>query len=223
MLLLFLSGCASQKESILPNLTVIDIPKLYEERSSEIGETLVEKGKVYTYDGIILENSLHAGDGIFLKKLTLDPGQLPATMQDTKAIYYSTNKLKVYDALLGTKMEYGGLAINRTNEKDINFHLNGKKVMRPDPAPVYTKTKIKAIDRPSYRQELIYNGKINNYLKFLYREYTSDVMRAPFSQDIQYDLKDGNVIGFKGVRIQVIEATNTKIKYKVLASFPDSL
>jgi hypothetical protein len=47
-------------------------------------------------------------------------------------------------------------------------------------------------------------------------------MRAPFSQEIQYDLADGNIIGFKGVRIEVIEAANTQIKYRVLASFPDN-
>jgi hypothetical protein len=36
-------------------------------------------------------------------------------------------------------------------------------------------------------------------------------------------LSTEQTIGFKTVRIEVIEATNTRIKYKVLASFPDSL
>lgn len=58
--------------------------------------------------------------------------------------------------------------------------------------------------------------------KFLYREYTSDILRTPFSQEVQYDLKDGAVIEFKGARIEVLDATNTKIKYRVDSSFPDS-
>ena len=48
------------------------------------------------------------------------------------------------------------------------------------------------------------------------------MMRPAFTQDIQYDLKESNIIGFKGVRIEIIEATNRHIKYKVLNSFPDS-
>ncbi|HJV66199.1 MAG TPA: hypothetical protein VJ550_10730, partial [Geomonas sp.] len=60
-------------------------------------------------------------------------------------------------------------------------------------------------------------------IKILYREYSGDLLRAPFSQDVQYDLKKSSTIGFKGARIEVINATNVKIQYRVLSSFPDRL
>jgi hypothetical protein len=72
---------------------------------------------------------------------------------------------------------------------------------------------------PNLRQELIYNGKVGNSVKFLYRELSQNMMRDAFSQDIQYDLSEGNEIGFKGVRLRIIEATNRKIEYKVSAHF----
>jgi hypothetical protein len=218
-----LSGCVSSKQLIAPSLKIVDVPTLGEDRTSELGDTLVEKGKIYTYDAVRLENTVSAGDGILLKKLTLEPGILKASMKDDERIYYTCDKLAVYDAMLGTHLQSGGLAVSIKDESDIKFSLNGIAVMKPKPQPVLTKTKVADVDRPSFRQELIYNGRSADTLKFLYREYSSDVLRAPFSQEVQYDLKDGPAIGFKGVRITVLEATNTKIKYRVLSSFPDSL
>ena len=46
-------------------------------------------------------------------------------------------------------------------------------------------------------------------------------MRPAFAQEVQYDLGEDSVIGFKGVRIEVVEATNRLLTYKVLTSFPD--
>lgn len=71
----------------------------------------------------------------------------------------------------------------------------------------------------SFRQELIYNGRTGDSVKFLYREIKDSYLRAPFTQDITYDLKEGAEIGFKGARLKIIEASNTKIKYVVTKTF----
>ena len=67
--------------------------------------------------------------------------------------------------------------------------------------------------------ELIYNGKIDDSVKFLYREISGGYMRDAFSQEIQYDLGEGNEIGFKGARILIHNATNRTIEYEVLQHF----
>jgi hypothetical protein len=45
--------------------------------------------------------------------------------------------------------------------------------------------------------------------------------RPSFTQDIDYELnKDGStIIGFKGLRIEVIKATNIDITYKVVKDY----
>ncbi|BCO30733.1 hypothetical protein TspCOW1_08360 [Thiohalobacter sp. COW1] len=71
----------------------------------------------------------------------------------------------------------------------------------------------------NFIQELIYNGRVGNNLKFIYREFSNDTIRPAFSQDVQYDLNESNIIGFKGLRLKVINATNTEIEYILLNNF----
>jgi len=40
-----------------------------------------------------------------------------------------------------------------------------------------------------------------------------------FNNDVDYDLNESKVIGYKGARIEIIEATNELIKYRVLKNF----
>lgn len=71
----------------------------------------------------------------------------------------------------------------------------------------------------SFKQEFIYNGKVGNSIKFIYREFSNDLARPSFTQDIQYDLNESTLVGFKGLKIEILSATNTLIKYKVLSHF----
>lgn len=71
----------------------------------------------------------------------------------------------------------------------------------------------------SFKQEFIYNGKVGNSIKFIFREFVDDFARPSFTQDIQYDLNESSIVGFKGLKMEVISATNTLITYKVISHF----
>ncbi len=68
-------------------------------------------------------------------------------------------------------------------------------------------------------QSLIYSGKVGNKIKLGYREFSNNLARPAFSNDVEYDLTESTIVGYKGARIEVIEATNQYIKYQVLQSF----
>jgi hypothetical protein len=218
-------GCATQRTRILPRLEIIDIPPLNSLEESEIGDTFVSKGKIYTYDGIELQNRVKHGDGFILLKVTVEPGDLTAQEEDAKWTYYFApqNGVKTYDAILGENYRSGGLKISKQDAEKVSIFINGKGSVKPKPKPIFTAKTIRAYDKPSFRQELIYNGISGDNVKFLYREISNDLMRPAFTQEVQYDLSQEMTIGFKGVRIQIIEASNTRLKYKVLTSFPDAL
>jgi hypothetical protein len=74
-------------------------------------------------------------------------------------------------------------------------------------------------DGDSFMQSLIYSGKVGNKIKLGYREFSNNLARPAFSNDVEYDLTESTIVGYKGARIEVIEATNQYIKYQVLQSF----
>ncbi len=231
VLTIFLSACATPWQQIEPKSKLVDLPPLGVELESELGETLVQKGIIYTYDGLQLEEPATASAGLLGGiKADLQPSVLRASKRDVWRIYYSSDKQVSarFGLLAPIQLLPGGLAISHTNENDVMIFINGSVLVnggvfaKCKPVPKLTKIQIEAFDRPSFRQELIFNGRTGDTLKFLYREISNSQLRSPFSQDIQYDLKDGSTIGFKGVRIEVLKATNTKIKYRVINSFPDS-
>ena len=78
----------------------------------------------------------------------------------------------------------------------------------------FTKTSIFAPG--SMRKELLYNGKSKDTIKMTYREFQNDMARPAFFQDLSYDLIESKIIGFKGTQIEIIDATNSEIKYKVI-------
>ncbi|MGA0604905.1 hypothetical protein ACO2Q0_02810 [Phenylobacterium sp. VNQ135] len=80
-------------------------------------------------------------------------------------------------------------------------------------------TDLTRVDPANFRQELLYQGKSGNTLKISYREFSADLARPAFSQDLTFDLSEGSTIGTKGARLEVIEATNTSIKYRLLQPF----
>ncbi|HJV65191.1 MAG TPA: hypothetical protein VJ550_05635, partial [Geomonas sp.] len=145
---MILTGCTTTKHVIAPQLTVIDQPQIGKEHSSELGETLVQKGKLYTYEGFSLVNTVSAGGGFF-KTLTLRSGTLlKKTMFDEDRLYYTTDKMEIYDSMLGTQMVLGGLAINKSDDKDIIFYSGFAKDFIPEPSPILNKTVITDLEKP---------------------------------------------------------------------------
>jgi len=74
----------------------------------------------------------------------------------------------------------------------------------------------------SFQQTLIYSGRVGDKINIGYREFSSNLARPAFNNEVEYDLGEGSTIGYKGALIEVIEANNNSIKYKLLRNFPDS-
>ena len=83
----------------------------------------------------------------------------------------------------------------------------------------YEKKKYPIASSDSFQQTLIYSGKIGDKINVGYREFSNDLARPAFNNDVEYDLSESMTIGYKGCQIEVIGATNQFIKYKVLSNF----
>ena len=81
--------------------------------------------------------------------------------------------------------------------------------------PVFERSEdVKDWENP-FRAEIIYSGLDGNTLKAVYREYSGDLIRPAFSQELQYDLSADRMISFRTVEIEVRNATNSFVEYVV--------
>ena len=80
--------------------------------------------------------------------------------------------------------------------------------------------KLPSLAENSIQQTLIYRGCSEGMLTLGYREFSNDKARPAFNNEVvEYDLNSSKIIGCKGARIEVIEADNQNITYKVLSNF----
>jgi hypothetical protein len=77
-----------------------------------------------------------------------------------------------------------------------------------------------AVEYPSFKRELIYNGVLKNVISLTYHEYARNgdswLLRPGFSQDLKFDISENDIIGYKGSRFQIIKAGNVDLVYKVI-------
>ncbi len=70
---------------------------------------------------------------------------------------------------------------------------------------------------PTVLKELLYAGREGDILHITYREYSvAGYARTPFFQNTYYDLKTSDKIVFQENIIQVLEANNQQIRFKVI-------
>lgn len=71
----------------------------------------------------------------------------------------------------------------------------------------------------SFQQTLIYSGRIDNKINISYREFSNNMARPAFNNDVEYDLSDSKQIGYKGAVIEVLKADNKSITYRLITNF----
>jgi len=230
-LLLIFTGCKSHYQ-VESKFSTINIPTLDTVHTVELGETLLDKGFKHTFPAISTNTTAKARDG--LSTLILKGGLYYAHIEDDSFVYYlptnATKQTKIIDDL-GNEGESARINIGLARDKRVGTFLAWHQLLIGS-APIKTfsisnnkdlsfkETEVDSIQEPSFRQQFIYNGKIGNNLKFLYREFSNNYARAPFSQEVQYDFNESKTIGFKGCRIEIVKASNQNISYKVLKGFP---
>lgn len=67
----------------------------------------------------------------------------------------------------------------------------------------------------SFQRELVYSGVVKGVVSVSYREFIGNMARPAFSKEFQFDLSEGNEIGFKGARFKIVKANNLGITYQM--------
>lgn len=224
---LFLNSCAVQVKTVDLKRRVYENVPLNTILINEIGDRLITAGEedyqdalritktpdfTFLYAFVTLEYPYKNGEVLPLSSeskewmLYYDVKDIRKSGSNGDNIYFGVAKNKKDESVIvpfvKTAISYGALTTKK---------VDGFKTI-PD-------TFVDNNCSNCFKQEFIYNGKVGTNLKFVYREYINDMARPAFNQDLQYDLNESNVVGFKGLRLEIINATNTNIEYKILSSF----
>jgi len=84
----------------------------------------------------------------------------------------------------------------------------------------YQRKTVMSAQAQSFQQTLLYNGRVGNKINIGYREFGNDMARPAYNNEVEYDLSESSTISYKGAQLEVIDANNNGITYRVLRSFP---
>jgi hypothetical protein len=223
---LLFAGCAALPPVQPPEIQFTDQPPLNTESNAEIGETLLAKGKSYVFDGLDLQERIT--DNGIAREYIVEPNAMrleSVDVEGNRLFVPAIDSYFVNDKSFGRRVRPSNafIVLKRDGSLELRGYYDLTTAGKITPAaPRHKVGKIVDQRRPNFRQELIYGGRIGSQIKLTYREFSGDLIRPGFSQEAQYDLSTDQTVGFKGVRIAIISATNTRLTYRVLKSFPDA-
>jgi hypothetical protein len=79
--------------------------------------------------------------------------------------------------------------------------------------------RVEAMVGEGFKSELVYQGVASGVLRLLYREFSENLARPAFQQDLTYTMapEEGPTeVGFRGLRLEVLSADNSSIRYRVV-------
>lgn len=223
-------GCATSNTNYyFPKFESVYQPPLNATATANVGETMISKSYVRVYPAIKLDREYteeikqNPLNNRWSGTVVIPPGVLIKTAVDANGSYYESDNAKfVY--FRGTTTCKCGVYVptgqpanavvfmhNDGSIGDRGYDLGTKTVD-------YLPTTKEVFSKDSFKAELLYNGAAKKVVKLSYREFKDDVARPAFTQELTYDLAEGDVIGFKGARFKVLKTSNSGITYKVLSN-----
>lgn len=215
-----LAGCAGSPTYLHPVPKKFSYPPLEREVTVSLGENLLRQGLSSEVRAIDVYNEVSISLANLMPNKYIQTGYVGSSTD--KAIFQPEDKGRAFSSLLSSAMlvvnenanlacvydPSMGLLLEATDCSSLNnVKAQGK---------IYDKT---IYDSSAFQQTLIYTGKVDNRIRFTYREFSGNTARMPFSTEVEYDLNENNIISYQGATIEVIKANNRSVTYKVMSNF----
>lgn len=199
---LVISGCTVQIRNVDKTTQRTDIPDVGVSQTVELGSSMVTQRTASVVRGKKLPQVTRGTLGIF-------PADYEGMFVRANDGEHFCGFVTLRDPLNNGKRNFICFtAAEMAEKKDLPFADVEEVVAEPT----------------NLQRVLEYSGRTGQSISIFYKEFNEThngaFIRPAFTQEFKFDLSEGNVIGIKGARIEVIQATNTGITYKVLSHFP---
>jgi hypothetical protein len=214
MATLMISGCASPKYNYTSAYLAISEPPLNTVQTSNVGDEMLRQGKYKEHDALYFSEKTNVSwaysllPGYYLKHGEDDSGSyyLPSGGEDGGQV----EKALLADQWKSIMAQKDGSTLCIVTIFNMTSCSSGLHI---------ESTKKAILAKDSFQQTLIYSGKIGNKINIGYREFSGNYARPAFNNNVEYDLSESKFIGYKGAQIEVIDATNQYIKYRLIKNF----
>lgn len=209
-----LVGCATPAYNYQASPKNISKPPIGSVNTAYVGDKMLEQGVVVEREVLNVQENTRISFAY-----TLTAGNFLKTGQNAQGHYFqpinnienggSVQKNPIADSYKAVMLDTDGklCVVTVFNAKSCtNTHQGSIK-------------KIGIASDNSFQQTLIYSGKVGNKINVGYREFSSNMARPAFNNDVEYDLSESKQIGYKGALLEVVDANNQNITYKVLRNF----
>ena len=188
------------------------IPKIGQMASADVGDNIIRSQTFDHVRELYCENEVIYNRNGKLKSMKITPN------------FAFVSKEKEFDKYCSL---YNCIYVQPNSSEIIRVELTSVVFLNSNTYPIISEKpvflKARELSRvpvkEEFHQEFIYNGKVGELVKFSYREFYDNLARQAFTQDVQYDLSQGNIVGFKGAKFEIIEASNYNLNYKIINPF----
>lgn len=213
---LLLTSCATTNTNYRPVAVEISDPPLGQVVTAEVGGTMLKQGKYVESDAIMLNQDLKIG---LIGAYSFSRGYYLREGEDGKNEFYHPEPGpeggRVDKSALADP--YRTMLVSKTSPTVCGVSVFGAKICEKNVS--FQRVKRPALMSDGFQQTLLYSGRIGSKINISYREFSNNTARPAFNNDVEYDLSESMTIGYKGAEIEIVEATNRLIKYKVIRNF----
>ncbi|HDT6599696.1 TPA: hypothetical protein ACGPDU_005596 [Raoultella ornithinolytica] len=213
---MLLTGCTTPARNYVPQTKQISIPPLNTVTTTYVGEDMVRQGIDASIDAIHFNQAVVIGSiGVY----TIPAGDYVKIGEDSKSEFFS-NVERTSGAVVPNRFMVNdptqSIQLMKSGEICIVTIYGGTKC---DTGKPFTKVKFQTEQQSSFQQTLIYNGKVGNKINIGYREFQGGMARAAFSNEVEYDLSESKTIRYKGAVLDIMDANNQSITFKLTRNF----
>ncbi len=221
LMLGIVTGCATPKANYQPVTIDISEPPINSVNVSRVGDEMLKQGKYREHDALYVHSQVKPHWAY-----TVHPGYFLKSGEDGDNEFYrigGAGEDSGYVEKAALADPYKSLMVKRSSNTlcvvtvfDIAACLNGvTEGFERIKKPIFTQDAV--------QRTLIYNGKSGDKINVGYREFSGNMARPAFNNNVEYDMSESAQIGYKGALLEIIEATNQHIKYKVLSNFNNAV
>ena len=211
-----LSGCVVTEYNYTPDSYKISEPKLGSVNRATVGQTLVREGDISELSAIKVLNPIQIDlaykviPGVFKKVGSSDKGDFYMPTQTIDSGSVVVEELGQPWSSILIKKGAGPNEICIVTDVNIAVCSDKAKIEY---------LKLNNSDGNSFEQALIFNGINDQIVDISYRKIGSNIENQGFGNNIQYNLKENNIISYKNVKLKIINSSDNSLTYEVISNF----